>query len=283
MQILKTSPASRQQRYNGIRVLRVLRSEMLTPKMKRVIVGGDEIEGFGKGPNIKLLFPPKHLAEPEWPVTGQDGRAVWPDEGRRPAVRTYSVSHYDQSAGELAIDFVLHGKDGPAANWARDAKRDDLVGVGGPGGRGLRESEWYLFAGDQSALPAIANMLAALPPDAKGTAFIEIPGPEEERTLLSPAAVEIIWLHRGALEAGRNSLLVDAVRSVTWPAGETAFAWIAGESSSVRALRAYVRDDLKMDRRQFLAIGYWRLGLSETAYKQAFNNDRDEDYFKGAF
>jgi len=282
MQILETRPQARQRRYNDIRVLSVLRTQMLTPKMKRIFVGGDEIAGFGKGPNIKLLFPPAGFREPEWPMAGPDGRAIWPDDARRPAVRTYSVSRFDADAGELAIDFVLHGHDGPAANWALHAKPGDVIGVGGPGGRGLRESGWYLFAGDHCALPAIAHMLADLPASAKGRVFLEIPGPAEEQPLAAPAGIEITWLHRNGRAPGESDLLEKAVRTMEWPDG-VPFVWIAGESSAVRALRTYVRDERKIERRQFLAIGYWRKGMSETDYKKAFNNDRDEDYFKGAF
>lgn len=282
MQVLETSPQTRQRRYNDIRVLSVLRTQMLTPKMKRVVVGGDEIAGFGKGPNIKLLFPPVGFREPEWPMAGPDGRAIWPDDAHRPAVRTYSVSRFDEVAGELAIDFVLHGHNGPAANWALNAKPGDVIGVGGPGGRGIRQSDWYLFAGDHCALPAIAHMLAELPANAKGKAFIEVPGSAEEQALIAPDGIEITWLHRNERAVSESDPLITSVRAMKWLDGNP-FVWIAGESSAVRALRAYARDERKIDRRQFLAIGFWRRGMSETDYKKAFNNDRDEDYFKGAF
>ena len=49
-------------------------------------------------------------------------------------------------------------------------KPGDRIGVVGPGGGGLVEAEWYLFAGDETALPAIGRMLEHLPATAKGTA-----------------------------------------------------------------------------------------------------------------
>lgn len=48
----------------------------------------------------------------------------------------------------------------------------------------------------------------------------------------------------------------------------------------MRELRAYVRDERKLDRRSILAIGYWRIGMTETEYDKSFKNDRDEDYFR---
>lgn len=271
----------RLRRYNNIRVLRVLRTETLTPKMRRVVLGGEEIEGFGEGPNLKLLIPPRGI-EPEWPMKAPDGRPIWPEEAKRPALRTYSVRRFDASAGELTVDFVLHGKKGPAADWAARAQPGDLLGVGGPGGRKLGSARRYLFAGDQSALPAIASMLEDLPPEASGQAFIEIAGREEEQALRCRAGMEVSWLHRNGAESGRTSLLEEAVRAHPWAGNEGTFVWVAGESSSVRAIRAYLREERKLDRRQFLVIGYWHYGMSEPDYKKACNNDRDQDYFLGA-
>jgi len=280
--MLADTAPERLRRYNNIRVLRVRRTEALTPRMRRIVLGGEEIEGFGEGPNIKLLIPPQGLAEPEWPMKAPDGRPIWPEEPKRPAVRTYSVRSFDAAAGELTVDFVLHGKDGPAANWAARARPGDRIGVGGPGGRSLGAASRYLFAGDQSALPAIAWMLERLPSAASGTAFIEIAGPEEEQPLSTRAAVDVVWLHRNGAESGRSGLLERAVRAEPWIGNDDIFVWVAGESSSVRAIRAYLRDERRLDRRQFLVIGYWRYGMSEPDYKKAYNNDRDEDYFLGA-
>lgn len=283
--IITETAVSRLKRYNDIRVLQVLRTEMLTPRMKRVIVGGDEIEGFGRGPNIKLVIPPPGAAEPEWPLKGPNGGAIWPDHPRRPAVRTYSVSAFDARSGELSIDFVLHGRNGPAANWASRAKPGDQLGVGGPGGRTLRESDWYLFVGDQSALPAIANMLSGLPPSARGRAIIEIPNRDERQPISHPLNLEITWLYRDAsASAGeRTEALQDCASNAWWPTGANAFVWAGGESEIIRAVRSHFRQERKMTPRQLLAIGYWRRGMTEDDYKKAFNNDRDEDYFKGAF
>ena len=72
----------------------------------------------------------------------------------------------------------------------------------------------------------------------------------------------------------------DAVRSVPWPHGVRMFVWAGCKSSSVRAIRSYVRDERGLNRQQFLAIGYWRYGMDETGFHDAHNNDRDEDYFR---
>lgn len=267
-------------RYRDFRILKVIRTRQLTPAMRRITLGGDEIAGFGEGPNVKLLVPPAGISEPKWPMAGPDGKAIWPPLAERPSLRTYSLRRHDAGRGEIDIDFVLHGEHGPASRWAASAAAGDLLGVGGPGGLTIRDADFYLLAGDHTAVPAISRIVERLPPHARGHAFLEVPGPEDEQRFETRADIGITWLHRNGSEAGRNDLLHDAVRAMPWPVGMRVFAWIGCESATVRRLRAYVRGERGLDARQHLAIGYWRYGMNETSYHDAHNNDRDEDYFR---
>ncbi|WP_369830760.1 siderophore-interacting protein, partial [Mycobacterium sp. 1245805.9] len=54
-----------------------------------------------------------------------------------------------------------------------------------------------MLAGDESALPAIATALEALPPNAVGKAFIEVAGQQDEIPLTAPENVEVSWVYRG--------------------------------------------------------------------------------------
>ncbi|MFD2183340.1 siderophore-interacting protein [Rhodoplanes azumiensis] len=267
-------------RFRGIRVLEVLRTETVTPQMRRLILGGPEIAGFrADALNLKILFAPEGVDDPGWPLEGPGGKPIWPKDPVRPIVRTYTLRRFDAASGELAVDFVLHA-DGEATRFARRAKPGDRVGVGGPGGRAINPADWYLFAGDHTALPAIAAVLETLPDDAVGHAFVEVPDVAEEQSFRRPAGIALTWLHRDGRAPGRTTLLRDAVLALRWPDTATRpFAFIAGESATVRALRAYVRDARGMDRRQIHAIGYWRLGMTENAYHDQHDNDRDTDYF----
>jgi NADPH-dependent ferric siderophore reductase len=267
-------------RYRGMRVLRVLRTTAITPYMRRITLGGEEMAGISHGPNVKLLIPPAGIAQPEWPMAAPNGRAIWPPADKRPAVRTYSVRRLDTEAGELDVDFVLHGHDGAASRWAARARSGDVLGIGGPGGRTVADADWYLLAGDHTALPAISAILEKLPASAHGHAIIEVPDAREQQDIEFAAGIRLEWLHRNGAEAGRTTLLQDAVRRVPWPSGARIFVWAGCESSSVRAIRSYVRDEGGLTRRQFLAVGYWRYGMDETRYHEAHNNDRDEDYFR---
>ena len=50
------------------------------------------------------------------------------------AVRTYSVRRLDTAAGELDVDFVLHGDESPASWWAARAQPGNVLGIEAPEG-----------------------------------------------------------------------------------------------------------------------------------------------------
>lgn len=255
-------------------VLRVADIRPVTPRMTCVRFAGTEVLDYAAGscvPNIKLCFPhPVHgLLLPDPDV---DGRYQWPEPEGRQLVRTYTVRRLSQENAELDVHFVDHGDDGVAAQWLRSAAPGDRLGVLGGGGKSIRPAQWYLLAGDESALPAIAAILEELPADASGRVLIDVADEHERQDLRHPAGVEVEWLYR----RGGDSRLADTVRAAVLPADRSAmFAWVGAESATVRELRRYLRTEVGLDRSQVLLIGYWHRGMSESAYKAAADNDRD--------
>mgnify|MGYP000078826373 FL=1 len=259
-------------RFRQIRVVRLLRARNVTPAMRRVTLGGPELEDLPRGPNLKLLIPPRGHNRIEWPAAAKP--LVWPDKALLPAIRTYTVRRHDPATGEIEVDFVLHGE-GPAASWAASAQPGDVIGISAPGGREIAAAPWVCIAGDHTAVPAVTRMLETLPRETAGHAFIEVPGPEEEQPVEAPPGLRVTWLHA---PPGRSGLAA-AVRGVPSPGhGDIAF-WVGAESETARALRAHIRDERGVERRRFLVIGYWKRGMTETAYGEKFDHDRDEDYF----
>jgi len=239
------------------RLLQVRRSEQITPRMVRVTLVGDELAGFGgDGPDrrIKMFFPVPGQERPAVP-RATSGGPLWPTGEPRPTIRTYTVRRFDATAGELDIDFVLHEGDGPAAAWARDAQPGAWVGVSEPGGRYVPDpaAAFHLVIGDETALPAVTTVLAALPAEVPALAFLEVANAAEEQLL--PGAAAIRWVHRGAQPPGEP--LAEAVRTATLPAGRGQ-VWLAGESACVRDLRRHLLDDRGLERRAVYATGYWR-------------------------
>jgi NADPH-dependent ferric siderophore reductase len=246
------------------REMRVVSARNITPHMRRVTLKGENLQRFTQGGlHVRLLFPPKDVANPQWPLTGEDGRPAWPEGENKLSHRIYTIRNIDVERGEVDIDIVLHeGDETPGASFALNAKAGDLVGMTGPGGGDLAEADWYLFAGDETALPAIGRLLESLPAHVKAVVRIEVDSAAEEQNLRSDADLDIIWLHRNGREPGTTTLLADAVRAVEFPQdGTRVHAWAGCEFAAFRAIRTYLRKERKLAKRDHLVVAYWRRGF----------------------
>jgi len=212
------------------------------------------MRGDGPDRRIKMFFPVPGQDRPAVP-RATSGGPLWPAGQARPTIRTYTVRRFDAAAGELDVDFVLHDGHGPAAAWARDAQPGCWVAVSEPGGRYEpdRDAGFHVVIGDESALPAVATVLDALPTGPPALAFLEVADAAEEQEL--PGAATVHWVHRGQREPGGP--LAEAVRSAVFPPG-AGQAWLSGESGCVKDLRKHLLDERGLDRRRVYATGYWR-------------------------
>ena len=240
-------------------VLTVAAVTQVTPSVRRVLLSGTEAAVAAAGPTVNVLVPRVGDSAPRWPHVARDGRIVWPDGAHGVSLRSYTARRQDPAAGEVEMDFVLHG-DGPAAAWAGAAEAGALLGVAGGGALGDRPAGWLLLAGDETALPAISRILAAAPATTTGVVVVEVAGPDEEQPLPAPSEMTVRWLHRGGTPPGESTLLADAVAGLDRPAGDDLFAWVAAESAAVRTARADLRGRWGLGRAQHHAIGYWRRG-----------------------
>lgn len=249
----------------SLREITVTRVAQVTPRMRRVTFTGRDMGRFqGEEIHIRLLFPPAGLAQPEWPVPGKNGRPAWPPEGRRPAARVYTIRDYDEAQGTIDIDFVLHGDHGVAGSWAAAARPGQMIGMMGPGGGEPDPARWHLIAGDETAIPPIARRLRALPPDTRGEVLIEIADAAEEQPLAMPSGMTLRWLHRNGLEAGRNTMLLEAVREISIPEDRDGCKfWLGAEAATARAVRTLWRDELQLPRKAISAIAYWHHDLTD--------------------
>jgi NADPH-dependent ferric siderophore reductase len=247
------------------RLVDVSSLEHLTPGCIRVVLSGPELEGFTtKGPaeHVKVLLPRPGESRPQLPEWGPEG-PVLQDGQQMPPSRTYTPRAWDPASHRLTVDFMLHGE-GLASNWARNARPGDVVAVSGqPGGAYQVDpgADWYLLGGDESALPALATILEALPSSARGKAFLEVTDPAEVQALSAPAQVEIEWLYRGQREGVAGMELDRAFRAFESPAGRGR-VWVGCEAGVMRSIRRHLLEDRNMDRSDIHTHGYWKYGVA---------------------
>ncbi|CAI8963475.1 MULTISPECIES: siderophore-interacting protein [Pseudomonas] len=240
------------------RRLEVLRVVDLTPRMRRITLGGPELAGFvslGTDDHVKLLFPQnaEQAAALETLVLG-----AGKDNGPLPEMRDYTPRRYDLDALELDIDFVLHG-DGPASTWAAQAQPGQFLHIGGPRGSMIVPDMFdsYLLIGDETALPAIARRLEGLAANRRALVIVEVENGKEQQVLESAAEVNVIWVLR---EGGKDHLL-STVRQIQVPTGSL-YTWVATESKVSRQIRRVLLDEHGLDEQFVKAVGYWKLGDS---------------------
>ena len=244
------------------RLLQVREVTPLTPKMLRVVVGGEALAGFvsaAHDDHVKVFFPQPGQEQPVLPTPSPNG-PIYPEGAARPAARDYTPRRYDAAAHTLVIDFVLHG-DGPAAEWAARARPGDFLGVGGPRGSFIvpDDFDWYLLAGDEAALPAIGRRLEELPASARAIVVAEVADAGEEQQFETRARLEAHWLHRNGAEPGDPSLLQGAIAALSLPPGD-GYAWVAAEAATAKALRRLLIDQRGLRKDRVKAAAYWKRG-----------------------
>lgn len=247
------------------RRLTVLRTSRVTPRMLRVTLGGDELRAFhrdgldlaafqspGFDDHVKLIFAPGGDLTRALPRQLAD-TIDWPAAPER-ETRDYTPRRFDPVAGELDLDFVIHGA-GPAASWAGRASAGDELHLAGPKSTVVLPDgiDWVLLAGDETALPAIARFLEERPVEAPVRVVIELGDPAARQELALRDGDTIEWLVTAPGDAPR---LAEAVRALDWWPGRP-YAWAAAESRALLPLRRLLGREREVPKSHTNITGYW--------------------------
>jgi NADPH-dependent ferric siderophore reductase len=247
-----------------LRRVELRRAEPLGPRLLRVTLTGEELAGLvidQPAASVRLLLPSAGTTElvlPRWA-----GNEFLLPDGRRPILRTFTPRHLDARAAELDLDVVLHGG-GAASTWAVAARPGDPAAVSGPG-RGYEldpEAPALLLAGDETALPAISQLLEALPATLPVQVHVEVARPDGrldalDRQAGARSATTLAWydLPEGAPP---GDALVAAVEAAGIAAGER--VWAAGEAAAVQRIRRHLFEERGLARAHTTVRGYWKHG-----------------------
>jgi NADPH-dependent ferric siderophore reductase len=263
------SPAPTRKRRPPRRV-EVSRIQVLSPAMRRITLRGAELEGFeptAPASYLKLIFPEAGQLEPTRPL---------PDGPRPVSMRTYTPLAVRPETLEVDVDFVLHGE-GPASTWATQAQVGQVLFLMGPGpGYPLDTAiAQHLLIADDSALPAVETILAALPVSASVQVLLEVMDAAEERPLHSAAQLHVQWLARGSNNHAAGLSLESALRALPTlaPISPEVRIYLACEAAAMRRIRRLLIDELRASPSQIVGRGYWKLDVV---------NHPDHDYGEDA-
>lgn len=256
------TPARSRREPPPFRRLAVRRVEDLTPRLRRIVVGGPELAGFDEpdpASSIRLLLPPRGgtaVVMPTW-----NGNEFVLPGGERAPIRTFTPRHLDPDALELTVDVVVH-EGGAASDWATAATPGAETAVSGPG-RGYDVEAGaadYLLAGDETAVPAISQLLEVIPSATRVLVHVEIADESARLELPHHPNAEISW-HLLPDGAEPGAAFVGAVEAL---AEIPEAVWVAGEAAAVQRVRTHLADVRGRPRSTVTVRGYWKRGRSAT-------------------
>ncbi len=235
--------------------------------MVRVTLGGPELAGLvvdQPAASVRLLLPApgtEELVLPAW-----NGNEFLLADGTRPIIRTFTPRRLDPDRLELDLEMVIHDG-GIAADWATESQSGAAAAVSGPGRGYVIDTDVpeYVLIGDETALPAISQLLERIPHSVPVSVHLEIAEPAARIPLpVHPLAV-VEWHTLPPGRAAGESLVRATRRADIDP---TAVLWCAGEAAAMHAIRKHVFEDLGIARSQATIRGYWKSGVRGGAIKR---------------
>jgi NADPH-dependent ferric siderophore reductase len=259
-----TSPTPRLRREPPrFRIVSLLRREPITPRLVRCTFGGDDLEGFATpdpAASVRVLFPARGTTElvmPEW----NGNEFLLPGSGGstrlRPSIRTLTPRFTRIDPPELDVDVVLHGG-GLASSWVESADLGAPAAVSGPGrGYAIATDAPLLLAGDESAIPAMSQLLEILSPSTPVLVLVEVDDPAARHDLPAHPRADVHW-HDLPTGAPPGDALVAAVEAATIT--DDTRVWAAGEAAAMQRIRRHLFETRGIPRPRTTVRGYWKHG-----------------------
>ncbi|MFP1603096.1 siderophore-interacting protein [Microbacterium sp. 2216-1] len=258
----------------------------ISPGFVRLTFGGEALEHFatwGTDQRIKIVLS---LADGSFPDVGLLDEPTphpshwytrWKElpDGARNVMRTYTPSGIRPESREIDVDIYLHDPAGPASAWAAQAVPGDRVVITGPDSRngwtgyGLHwapgDAKRMLLVADETAFPAVAAILRAVPDAERVDVILECTDPADDIvTAHAPAHAHITRVSRGddpdCTGAERAVVEWGRERGEGMHADPGFYAWLAGESGTTARVRRHLTASLGVPKSRVAFLGYWKVG-----------------------
>ena len=255
------------------------KKEFVTPHLIRVYLENNDVSFFEDttlGGTCKLLFPPLGIRDIHYAEYDEMNKKwVSPSDKFKPVSRTYTLRNIDAANNQVVIDIANHGLNGPGSRWANEAKIGDRIGVSMKSKKKdlAPKTDFILLAADLTGLPAISTIIESLSANTKGIVCVEVPTENDIHTIETKANLEFKWIINP--EVGNGTALHTLVKKQNLPKRKEGkrFAYIAGESKSVKEIKSFFKDDLEWKKDEFYCTSHWKAGKAE---KNALENCHDK-------
>ena len=255
------------------------KKEFVTPHLIRVYLENNDVSFFEDttlGGTCKLLFPPLGIRDIHYAEYDEMNKKwVSPSDKFKPVSRTYTLRNIDAANNQVVIDIANHGLNGPGSRWANEAKIGDRIGVSMKSKKKdlAPKTDFILLAADLTGLPAISTIIESLSANTKGIVCVEVPTENDIHTIETKANLECKWIINP--EVGNGTALHTLVKKQNLPKRKEGkrFAYIAGESKSVKEIKSFFKDDLEWKKDEFYCTSHWKAGKAE---KNALENCHDK-------
>ncbi|MFD1544087.1 siderophore-interacting protein [Nonomuraea guangzhouensis] len=224
----------------------VLETEQVTPRMRKIRIGGEALAGLKWTPGQHVRLAVKDIFTARAWLRGEIANAL----------RTYSIWHHDPTWHTIELIGFDHGGDGPGTSWIRNARPGQEIAFTKPeGSLVVRPAPYHLFAGEETASVAFGAMLRALPEGEVVFGAVEADGPGDHLDLPR----DLTRVCREGASAASSELLVEAVRKLALP-DEPGVAYLAGEARTIQAVRAHLVRERGWQRGDVRTKPFWTPG-----------------------
>lgn len=239
----------------------------VTPHYRRLTLAGPglrEYRTLGPDEYFGLVMPRAGQALPDVSrLAGPNLRGALAElpEEERPDLRWYTVRRHRPEAGEIDVEVVTHGDDGPGSAWVSRAQVGQVAGfqTGSSCYRlGSAAGDQVLVA-DETAFPALCGILEQVGAGVRPHVFLELPGPgvlPDLPPLPEGPAGAVTVVDRGDRAPGQA--VTEALATADLPA--LTFGWACGEKELAASVRRHLVSERGMDKRRVYFCGYWILG-----------------------
>ena len=172
--------------------------------------------------------------------------------------RAYTISEADVPAGRFAVDVVLHEAAGPASLWARSVEPGATIAVMSLMGSSRFDTHdeqpaGYLLIGDSASIPGINGIIGVVPDDVPIEMYLE--QHDDNDALIPLAQHPRLRVHR--VHRRDEKSLAAAIENRDW---SDWYAWATPEATTLKHVRARLRDDFGFPKSEIHAQAYWSAG-----------------------